>query len=103
MKLKPGVSLAGIQPEMWAVVIAAEPIWYSMGADLVITSCTDGNHKKGSRHYIGYALDLRTRDMNPFQKMEALEKLMEALGDQFDIIAEPTHIHAEYDPERINH
>ncbi len=98
LKFKPGVSLLGMQPQMNCVFLSAEPIWYSQGADLVVTSVTDGAHSRGSRHYIGCAVDLRKHDLRDPEA--AAKRLGEALGDQYDVVLESTHIHVEWDPER---
>ncbi len=71
LRIKPGVALLGMRPEILLAVIAAEPIWYQMGTDLTITSCTEGVHSKGSRHYSGLAIDLRTRGLSNEQAKRA--------------------------------
>lgn len=100
LRIKPGVALLGMRPEILLAVIAAEPIWYQMGTDLTITSCTEGVHSKGSRHYSGLAIDLRTRGLSNEQAKRAAKLLADALGDNFDVVLEETHIHVEFDPER---
>ena len=60
MRIKPGVSIAGIRPEMLLGLYIVDPIIESFGQETVVTSAVDGKHGKGSRHYIGLAADLRT-------------------------------------------
>lgn len=103
MKIKPGVSLLGLQPQMIIAVIAANDIWAGLDQELVITSCTDGVHRKGSLHYKGLALDLRTRDFSDADKEKAFAELAEALGQAYDTVLESTHIHVEWDPETNRH
>lgn len=69
------------------------------GRDACITSAREGEHSPGSLHYEGAAIDLRTRDLNIAQKVDYAAALREVLGDDFDIVIEPSHIHIEYDPD----
>ena len=65
----------------------------------VITSAVDGKHSKGSKHYIGYALDIRSRNMTSNGKLSCTKQLKVKLGNEFDIVLEKDHIHLEFDPE----
>ncbi len=65
--------------------------------DPTITSGKDGKHMKGSKHYIGAAIDIRTRDMKYVNKTTAAIK--NALGSDYDVIFEIDHIHLEFDPK----
>ena len=65
--------------------------------EMTITSGNDGEHKKGSLHYINRAIDIRTKDMkNP---IEVVLRIKNRLGRNFDVIYEFNHIHVEYDPK----
>lgn len=97
MKIKQGVSIKGLRPEMLLGIYIVDPIIESYGQEAVITSCTDGKHKKGSRHYIGLASDFRTWTLDSPEK--CVRAMQEALGNEFDVILETDHIHIEYDPE----
>ena len=47
MRVKAGVRLLGLKPEVWAIILAATPIWVSYGVPAVtITSAIDGIHKR---------------------------------------------------------
>ena len=63
--------------------------------EMVVTSVRDGKHKEHSLHYVGQAVDLRTRD---FTDMWA-HYLRNALGKDWDVVVESDHIHVEYDPK----
>jgi hypothetical protein len=100
LSLKPGVKLFGIRPEL----AAALPIIASCYADFnnaecVITSITDGNHGSHSHHYKGYACDVRTRNVPEGMHARLRDAIQRALGTEFQVILESTHIHVEYDPE----
>ena len=98
MKLKSGVTLAGLNIKMQPALIAAEAIWKEFGYELVVTSALNGTHSAGSLHYYGYAVDLRTRNFTPAVAIDAANALRKKLGDKYDVINEGSHIHVEYDP-----
>ena len=98
--LKHNVIPNGIKPEMILAVIAAKSVYDSYNYDLVITSICDGIHSKTSLHYVGYAIDLRTRHMKPEDVREVVKDIKAALTTDYDVIQETTHIHIEYQPKR---
>ena len=105
MKLKKGVKVMGIKPEtLFAMVIAngvVENFWKDY--EMTVTSVTDSTHGIGSKHYIGQAFDIRTKDMPEKGDIPALLKyLREYLGNGYDVVFEKDHIHIEFDPEIIN-
>lgn len=101
MKLKPGVVIHGIRPEMLLALIVGESVWREFDLpELVITSCTDGTHSPTSLHYSGSAVDLRSRDIPSSQVSIVANALSDRLGVDFDVIPEATHIHVEYQPRK---
>lgn len=108
MRLKKGVSVHGLNTEILVGIMVAESVWakLAVGTEMVITSGTDGVHSKGSKHYTGDAVDLRTRDIPKEFHAGIVSELQLALngregngGGDFDVVLESTHIHLEYDPE----
>ena len=101
MKIKKGVTLAGIKPELMVGLFIADGVWKSLGQELVITSVTDSKHGKHSLHYTGFAGDLRTRYFDESEVPAVASALRDALGNSpdFDIVVEKTHIHIEWQPE----
>jgi len=98
MKIKRGVILAGIQPVMRPVLIAANAVWKSYNQELVVTSGLEGEHSAGSYHYYGLALDLGSKDFQNFSHPRAvIAKLQKILGFAYQVIYEGNHIHVEYD------
>jgi len=67
--------------------------------NLVITSARDGQHMKGSKHYTGDAVDLRTRDLTKQEQKDLWQNLVNYLGPKFDVVLESDHIHVEFDPK----
>jgi len=94
--LKPGVNIAGLRPEIVVALIAAESVFGDRG--VVVTSAKDGKHRDHSRHYLGQAIDIRTRHLTDKQKKEFAELLQVRLGDDFDVVLESSHMHLEFDP-----
>ena len=97
--VKKGVKAAGLQPEILLAIVEAREIFRDLGADLVITSLLDGTHMPKSLHYKGLAVDLRTRHLTKNQRTKARDRLHVALGPEYDVVLESTHIHVEYDPK----
>ena len=97
--IKSGVDLRGLSPQM-AIAYTIACKCYGQ-YDCVITSANDSKHGPNSLHYMGQALDLRTRHLNEQGLQAVFHKLKEALGEQFDVVLESDHIHLEWDvPEK---
>ena len=110
MKIKPGVKVLGLRPELLLAVIAAERIWAHYNAEVVITSGTehDGGHRHKSAHWSGRAVDLRVKNLAHANRPRAAELLAEALGLDYDVLHEGIdepweHVHVEYDPHGEEH
>jgi hypothetical protein len=97
MRLKPGVRVLGIKPELLLAIMIAERAFHPN--ELVITSLMDGTHSRGSEHYTGMAFDARTRDVAESRAKELAHSIGAALGSDYDVILEPSHLHIEYDPK----
>lgn len=99
LKLKPGVRLDGLRPEIIPAIIAAETTYALYDAPLVLTSVTDGKHGARSFHYSGLAFDARTSEVTRTEAAQIAESLREALGTCYDVVLEADHLHVEYDPK----
>ena len=100
MILKDGVDILGIKSETLMAIIIADSVWTKHCQELVLTSVTDSQHSKYSRHNTGFAFDCRTRYFNEDEKVDVLMELREALGSHFNVIVHSTHIHVSYKPHR---
>lgn len=104
MRLKPGVDIRGIQPEIVLGICIADSVYLRVvNHEVTITSVRDGEHMIGSLHNTGYAADLRTNDVLEKQLEKLFIELKEALGaisSQFDLIFESNHLHLEFDPDK---
>jgi len=98
MKIKGGVKLLGLQPQMIICCMVIEQILESYGQELVITSGSDGKHaSKKSRHYAGFAIDIRHRDIGSDEdKIKCAEAMRKALGSEYYVLTESTHYHCQY-------
>jgi hypothetical protein len=96
---KDGVSSSGLKSNILNILKKVDEAHNDVaGSDAVITSTTDGTHMKGSLHYSGNAIDLRTNDITKVKAEEFTKKLKEKLGSGYDAVLEGDHIHLEYDP-----
>lgn len=98
--IKPGVSIKKLQPQMLIALLAAYSIYQKYEAELVLTAGEDGEHRQGSLHYVGLAIDLRSRDFAEADRPKVLAQLKNALGAQYDVLAENDHFHVEFDPKQ---
>jgi hypothetical protein len=103
MQFKPEVRDEGVSREIWYALGVAEvtrPI-----QPFVVTALRDGQHKEGSKHYFGFAVDLRTKDLYPTAKDEWFARLRAVLEPKgYDVLFEGRgqdweHIHIEFDPK----
>ncbi len=83
------------------VLLQVAAAWDEPPDKLVVTAGSDGEHKIGSRHYTGEAIDVRSKN---FQTREAKERFREAyeaaLGPKFRVLFEKVgtdqeHFHAQ--------
>ena len=90
----------GIRPEMVLAATVVMSVYSEFSnAECVITSITEGKHGKNSQHYKGFAIDFRTRHIPEKFHNQLRVRTQTALGDEFDVVLEKTHLHVEYDPE----
>lgn len=100
MKLKPGVKIKGIQPELVLGLMVANQVYEDNDLDLIVTSLMEeGNiHSPNSKHKVGLAADLRINTVASNFWSTLLRQLKFALGKDFDVVLESDHIHIEFDP-----
>ena len=108
ISIKPGVKLQCPKlsasgrtiSSVWGVALPViASVYESGGYECVITSAFDGVHKQDSLHYIGRALDFRTRHLTDPLAFNIATAIRRALGPDFDVVLEEDHIHIEYDPK----
>ena len=102
VRFKQGVLIAHLKPEMLHCLDVVGDFFDEKHLQLVITSTTDGMHSSYSHHYKGLALDIRTWNI-PDDRVIFVRDLQSALGKNYQVIDEGTHIHIEYDPKDNPH
>lgn len=105
MILKHGVILDGIRNEMFVAIGWIDSAFAQHGYPLVLTSGKDSDHKPGSLHYSGYAIDCRTKHLSREVKHKILafcRAKLDPLGYDTILEGEGTeneHLHCEFDPQ----
>ena len=100
MKIKPGVVLLDLKPQILLAIIIADRIFEQYQNELVITSVNDGKHMNNSLHFNGFAVDFRSRTFTEPQLINVIQELKVSLGENYDVVKEIDHIHVEYDPKK---
>lgn len=101
MRIKHGVDLSSISPQVWfALGVVENELDQLKAGELVVTSGRDGKHSSKSFHYQGLACDIRTKHLTPAAKADLARYLKAKLDLRgYDIVAESDHIHIEWDPK----
>ena len=105
MKLKAGVRLTDLQPQMVLAALVVDGIYAKRGVECVVTSANDSKHSDASLHYKGRALDFRTKlERLEGHEQELRDEIKAALGQDFDVVLEALgteneHVHLEHDPK----
>jgi hypothetical protein len=91
---------AVLPPElaMSVMVASIHDAFKEEGYDCVITAGIDGKHSAGSLHYVGLALDFRSRTIPSGERERMRAKIAERLPG-FDVVLEADHYHVEYQPK----
>ncbi len=101
MRVKQGISIAGIQAETVVGLFMAVPIVEKhLLAEARMTSGTEAAQGRVIRslHVVGYAFDLGIAGLTPGDADELRDDLVAAMGDEWDILIRSTHVHVEYQP-----
>lgn len=103
LRFTSGARVAGCCPEIGLAITAALGVYDRHGKDCWVTSLTEGKHRRGSLHYVGAAVDLRTKHLpggsqGPSARAVA-DQLRDALGPEYDVVLEKDHVHVEFQPK----
>lgn len=100
VELKEGVRIAGLRPETVFALQVIEGAFRDAGYPMTtVTSGVEGSHSRASLHYLGCAVDIRTRFV-PTEKLETLRvEIARRLTAEYDVILEGDHLHVEYEPK----
>jgi len=95
MLIKAGVDISRLERRTRNGLKIVAAVLAVYGEEIIITSTYEGNHGAGSLHYANQAFDIRMPDK---ETLSLSMEFMTALGSDFDVVVEDTHIHIEYDP-----
>lgn len=103
INFKPGTEVRLLTTELLRGLIA----FAELAGELWVTSVNEGRHKPGSLHYVGKAVDIRSKAFVPDKKKALLAAFKEAYDQDYDLILESEgqpfeHFHLEYDPGNEN-
>lgn len=93
---KLGVDISRLADPIRRKLTAIDMFFFTSGSEVVITSTFEGNHMPSSFHYCNLAIDLRRPSWWDEEKRSHLQSV---LGEDYDVLTEPDHIHIEYDPD----
>jgi len=99
IQIKPGAKVNGIQPEMIIALMVANDVYSKYDTPCGITEGTGGKHGTGSLHYVGLAIDIRTRNIVGGKEEFIAQQIRVNLGEQYDVVLESDHIHIEFQPK----
>jgi len=91
-----GVDISRLNREIRRALGVCKSIYDRHGSDLFVTSTFEGNHGAGSLHYSHDAFDIARAPENNYQITLEIQR---KLGVKYDVVAETTHNHIEYDPK----
>jgi len=101
IQIKPGVDWSEMDKRL--VRVAEE--WHAIqvsrygeaGAVTVVTSCREGVHSPPSFHYVGRAIDFRTRDTPDSEVEEMAALLRGTIGRRYAVVIKtnPKHLHVQ--------
>ena len=99
MSIKKGAEVNGLRPEMVIALMIAGGVYSEYDIECVLTEGSGAKHGNASLHYVGLAIDLRTRNIPANLREEIADRIRRALGEQYDVVLESDHIHIEYQPK----
>ncbi len=105
LAIKAGAKLAGLKTEILVGLLIVEKVIESYGFDTTITEGTGGEHMPNSLHYVGLAVDIRSKNLNlPLTKASVIAEAKLSLGDEYGFILENEglpneHYHLQFKPK----
>lgn len=97
---KDGVKIDGVKKETIELMLLLNGYFVAkIGKPFVVTSCMEGKHMKGSKHYSGYAVDIRIRHLSVCEMNNLLAWFKINYDKEYDMVVEKDHLHIEYDPK----
>jgi len=102
-KIKKGADISHLNIEMREALPIMASIYAKYGYLMTITSGNDGNHMRGSKHYINDAVDLRIWGIEDagFLKIigNEMQEMLDLHKSGYQVVIEGDHYHVEWDPK----
>lgn len=97
MKTKDKTVETNFSNELLLGIIALSDIYKQHGQEIIITSGSElsTKHCKNSKHYIGDAMDIRSRN-TPTYILKAIQNDVRTSLPNYDYLIESDHIHYQY-------
>ena len=92
------VNLTGLSTKMHFAFGVAASIFLQFDKPMVITLANDGGHRNNSQHNRGDAIDIDTHLLTDSEALAMTHVISLMLGEDFDVMLEPTHLCIEYEP-----
>lgn len=102
LSIKNGELACRVHPEsaMSIAVLIMSQIFDEFGVDAELTSGREGDHVPGSMHWKGLAYDITVRSyIIEANLLEMTKRVIERLGDDYDVILTGKTFHVEFDPK----
>ena len=96
MLIKSGVDIFRLKRQIRRALNHVDIVYAKYDQEVVVTSAYEKDHSPSSLHYGNDAFDIRKP--KSYEK-EILAELRRRLGNNYDIVAEKTHWHIEWDPK----
>ena len=93
-------SIRGIQPELAIALTLLCHLFARHKVAVRLSAGVDSKHKAASLHYVGHAIDISYRNIPQYLITLLHAEMRSVLGDEFDVIAETTHFHVEFQPKK---
>lgn len=97
-----GARVFGMKSEILLTFPIIADVYNSHGYPTVLTSGTDGKHKRASEHYQGFAADFRTIQTLglTYEISESIaQDIKSVLGSDYVVIPEHNHIHIHFEQQ----
>ncbi len=99
LTIKKGARVRGIRPEIVLATFIISDVLHNLSHTTTITEGTGGRHGRGSLHFSGNAVDIRTRHIPSAERHGVRYEIARRLNNEFDVVLEATHIHVEFQPK----
>lgn len=98
--------MSGITSEMLLGLLVVAGCFEEYGRTCIVTSGVEGDHGETSLHYVGDALDFRTKHLEHHEKTGVVELAIMRLTEEYDVVLEDEegrneHLHVEFDRKKV--